>query len=542
METPLRAGVLAAPFIALALLFIAGWLGYGAPVVAMAGAALQVVFDTVGWVFIWAGLAVIVATVLVSMIIGDVRIGGRSGKPVQTPFGAIAIGLAASTSLGLMFWASAGPLHHVNNPPASLDVVARSLDAQSFALYATVIHWGIIPHLLNALCLLVFGLATQNLNRPPTIGGAIFREKAEGPFAMVLGALLVFFATLMVVGAFKSSILALSREMSRFGSDTPNAAALFAVALAMMFVIFVAGARPVRMLYGTLARATLILMLIMIVAVIILGPTGQIIGWGLRAIWQMIFALPSMLTFTGMSSGDPWPTVWSASHWAVAMLTAPFIGLFLSRAAKGFLVAEAVLYFCIVPALITMLWVLAFGGLSLALDEATSGSLWQAIGRGGDDKAVYTALWGIPGGESLMVGFMICLALSFATFAAAMLHSVMRLCAPGPEGDIDTGEARASVASAWCTGVALGGWGLASLGAGTIADDLGRLGAIPALIAILCLIVAALRLTIRPMALEPPPKGEPMQVDLDLSAMIADTLEDSDTETTGLLRPRKRRK
>ncbi len=538
METPLRAGVLAAPFIALALLFVAGWAGYGAVVATMAGMALHSVFDAVGWLFIWVGLGVIVVTVIVSMVIGDVRIGGRSGRPVHSAFGAVAVGLAASTSLGLMFWASAGPLHHVNAPPASLDLVARSLDAQSFALYATMIHWGLIPHLLNALCLIVFGLSTQNLKRAPSVGGAILRQRSEDPFALALNAVLVFFATLVVIGAFTSSILALSREMSRFGSDTPNASALFAVALAMIFVIFVAGARPVRAVYGTLARATLILMLMMIVAVIILGPTGKIIGWGLRSIWHMILALPSMLSFTGMTTGDPWPTVWTASHWAMAMLAAPFIGLFLSRAAKGFLVAEAVFYFCVVPALVTMLWILAFGGLSLALDEATSGSLWQTITRGGDDKAVYTALWGVPGGESLIVGFMIILALTFATFAAAMLHSVMRLCAPGPESDVVTGEARASVANIWCIGVALGGWGLAATSAGPIADDLGRLGAVPALVVILCFIVAALRLTIRPAVLEPPPKSDPMQVDLDLGTMIADTIEDADLD----LRPRKRRK
>jgi choline-glycine betaine transporter len=540
MPTPLRAGVLITPFMALFFVFVAGWSGYGPSVSALAQASLAWLMGSVGWAFVGVGIAVIVVSLIAFSVLGTYRIGGRDTKPGHSAFTAVAIGVAASTSMGLLFWATAEPLYHVHQPPRSLGLLPLTDGSQVFARYITIIHWAIIAPILNALCMVVFGLTVQNLKRRPTLDGVASRAPEARPVGSVLDGSLVFFATLMAVGAFASCTLALSGEMTRFGSTGPNPAALFALALAMVFVIFVAGARPIRTVYSVLARGGLILMIIMMVATLIIGPTLSIIGGGLRALWHMIWALPSMLSFTGWSSGETWPQIWTMTHWGNAMLLAPLIGLFLSRAARGFGVGEAVSYFIVIPAVITMLWIIVFGGLALSVDQSTGGSIWATIGRGGADDASYAVLWSLPAGESLVVGFVMLIAVAFATFGAAILHAVMRICAPGPDDDLDTSDARASIATLWCAGVGLAGWGLASYGIGPVIDTMARLGSLPALFVTIAILIGALRLIMKPRSLNVTPKSDPVQIDFDLGDMIANEFDD-DLDEVPLPR-RKRRK
>lgn len=541
METPLRAGVLAAPFVMLFLVFVAGWTGYGPALSEGASAGLAWLMQTLGWAFSLIGIGVIVAAILVAALLGNVRIGGDEARPSHGSFAAIAIGVGASTSLGLLFWASAEPLYHLYQPPQTLGIPPLGIEAQVFARVATMLHWAVIVGLANALCLAVFGLTVHNAGRRPTLDGVVFRGERPRPIGAVLDGFLVFFATLMTVGAFASCIVALSSEMTRFGPRAPNPAALFAIALAMVFVIFVTGARPIRTVYSLMARAALVLMIGMMAATLVIGPSGAILGGAVRAMWQMIWSVPSLLGFTGLSSADPWPQTWTMTHWGNVMLLAPLVGLFLSRAAKGFRVAEAVMLFAILPAVITMLWILVFGGLAISVDQRTGGALWAAIARGGADDAAYAALSSLPGGESLMVGFVMLIALAFATFASAMLHAVMRICAPGAEDDPTTGAARASVATAWCAGLGIAGWGLASYGVGPIVDTIARLGSLPALIIAIGFIIAALRLCLRPSGLNTPAKREPVQIDFDLGEMIANDFDDDDGEPA-LPRRKRRRK
>jgi len=540
MATPLRAGVLIAPFLALLLVFGTGWAGFGPSISSFANEALAWLMQSLGWAFICAGVIAVVAVIALYGLLGSTRIGGTSLRPGHSAFSSVAIGVAASTSLGLLFWATAEPIYHMHQPPRGLGLSSLTEETQTFALYATMIHWAVFANVMNALCMTVFGLTIHNLKRRPTLDGAIFRSENVRPVGSVLDSFLVFFATIMAVGAFASCIAALSGEMTRFGSNEPNAAALFALALATVFVIFVAGARPIRTVFAIMARATLILMGLMMIATLVIGPTGNILSGAFNAVWQMILSLPSQLTYTGLATGDTWPQTWTMTHWGNAMLLSPLVGLFLSRAARGYKVSDAIFYFAIVPALITMVWIMIFGGVALSIDEATNGSIWAVINSSRADDAAYAVLWSLPGGESLMIGFIFLIALAFATFAAAMLHAVMRICAPGSDNDPATSGARTMIATIWCGALGVAGWAFASESAGHVVDILARLGSLPALFVTIGFLIAALRLILRPRSLNEVKKVESVKIDLDVGDMIIDEIEN--IEMDEVVPPRRRRR
>ena len=86
------------------------------------------------------------------MLLDGIRIGGPEARPVIGRFAAIAIGVAASTSLGLLFWAAAEPVYHAHQPPRSfgLDAAERRC-ARLFARAATYLHWSLTVHAISAL-------------------------------------------------------------------------------------------------------------------------------------------------------------------------------------------------------------------------------------------------------------------------------------------------------------------------------------------------------------------------------------------------------
>ena len=525
MTSPLRTGVLLAPFVGIVLIFFAGWAGMAPTLSAVLDTARGGVIEALGWVFSGAALVVIVVMAVAYFALDHIRIGGPDARTGLTTLSAIAVGVAASTSLGLLFWAAAEPIYHAHMPPASMGIAAMSEPAQLFARVATYLHWSITAHALNGLFMVGFGLAAQNTGTRPSLDEVIAGSPGEGlpprTAGTILDGIIIFFATLATAAALASCVVALSGEMIRFSPFAPNAPGLLALTVAVGFTVMVAAARPIRRFYSTLGKIGLMLMALLITGVVILGPTGDILSGGLHALWQMLLSFPAMMTFTGYESGDPWPQTWTQTHWASWMMLAPLVGMFLSRAARGFTVGEALLLFCVVPALVSILWIAVFGGLALSVDEATRGGIWTAIQRGGADDAAYAALWTLPGGEALVVGFVALVVLSFTTFAAGILHAIMHICAPGEDTLPEVITARRNAATLWCTCFCIAGWGLAISGRGPFIETVARVGGAPALAITLATVFAVVRFCFRPRAVSGTPKRSPVQIDFDLGDAVA---------------------
>ena len=76
---------------------------------------------------------------------------------------------------------------------------------------------------------------------------------------------------------------------------------------------------------------------------------------------------------TGTYSQASWVQSWTIFYWAWWVSWAPFVGTFIARISKGRTIREFVLGVLLLPAAVSMIWFVIFGGtaINLALTKAT---------------------------------------------------------------------------------------------------------------------------------------------------------------------------
>ena len=113
-----------------------------------------------------------------------------------------------------------------------------------------------------------------------------------------------------------------------------------------------------------LSQFNVILAFLLLLAVIILGPTLYIIrtmGAGLVDYAMRIVPLSNWIGRTDTGFFHDWTTF----YWAWWIAWAPFIGTFIARISKGRTVRQFVIFVLLLPTLLCLLWFGAFGGTAL---------------------------------------------------------------------------------------------------------------------------------------------------------------------------------
>jgi BCCT family betaine/carnitine transporter len=127
-----------------------------------------------------------------------------------------------------------------------------------------------------------------------------------------------------------------------------------------------------------LSEANIILALILLLAVIILGPTTEIIkGFFTNTVAYAKNIIPLSNWIGREDTG--FLHDWTTFYWAWWIAWSPFVGMFIARVSRGRTVREFLISVLIIPTFISIIWMSAFGGA--AVDQATkqAGSLENAI-------------------------------------------------------------------------------------------------------------------------------------------------------------------
>lgn len=500
MGTPLRLALLLAPFVAIVALWLAAQGGLGGQIIAL-GEQFRLWFSTIfAWFFLGTAFVALLAIGFACGAHGDLKIGGPDEKRRMSDFEAVAVGLAASTSMGLLFWSASEPLFHVFNPPDGTGYAPNSRNARTFALSAAVFHWAILAQAIFGVFMIAFAIAVQTVGYASSLDGAVFStrpDRRRWRFSLLDG-LAVFFATLLLVGGLASAVGPIMRW--GLGTMLPTDMALGIGVIIAMLVILVCGARPPATSYGALARFGLLLLILLMIATLVLGGVGKIVGGGLRSMLWTVTKSPTLMFGGFAEQRDSWAIAWTVTHLAGWMIFAPLVGFFLSRAARGFRLDDAVIYFILCPAIIIMFMVLIFGGASLAMDQSTRGAVWQILDRDGPGVAIYFVLDRLRFGGVLTAALTLTTIIAFVTFAAAALHATMRIAAPGVD---DAGSVVANRRAAIFLWIFLFGvtcWLVASYALGPVVETVGRIGGLSAMFITILIVIAVLRMCFIPTA------------------------------------------
>ncbi len=335
------------------------------------------------WLFMVGGnIFVIFCLLLIVLPVGRIRIGGVDAKPEFTRMSWFAMLFAAGMGIGLMFWSVAEPTaYYTDWYGTPLNAAANTPEGARMAMGATMFHWGLHPWAIYAVVGLSLAFFTYNKGLPLTIRSGFFPligDRSWGWFGHAIDVVAVMatifgLATSLGFGAQQAA----SGLSFLFGVDAgigTQVAIIIGVTAVAIFSV-------VRGLEGgvkLLSNINMGLAAGLLLFVIIAGPTLAIVGTLFSTAGAYLENIIPMSNWIGRED-DKFYHGWTVFYWAWWISWSPFVGMFIARISKGRTVREFITAVLLVPTLVTLVWMSAFGGSALDQAQANVGALANGI-------------------------------------------------------------------------------------------------------------------------------------------------------------------
>jgi betaine/carnitine transporter, BCCT family len=335
------------------------------------------------WLFMVGGnVFVLFCLALIFLPVSKIRIGGVDARPEFSTISWFAMLFAAGMGIGLMFWSVAEPTaYYTNWYGTPLNAAAKTPAGADAALGATMFHWGLHPWAIYAVVGLSLAFFTYNKGLPLTIRSGFFplmKDRTWGWFGHVIDIIAVLatifgLATSLGFGAKQAA----SGLHFLFGIDAGMGTQV-AIIIGVTSVAIISVVRGLEGGVKLLSNINMGLAAILLAFVIIVGPTIAIFtAMGTAAISYVENIIP-LSNWIGRED-DKFFHGWTVFYWAWWISWSPFVGMFIARISKGRTVREFIIAVLLVPTLVTLVWMGAFGGSALEQAQHDIGALSKGI-------------------------------------------------------------------------------------------------------------------------------------------------------------------
>jgi BCCT family betaine/carnitine transporter len=332
------------------------------------------------WFFLGAAnIFVLFCLFLIVSPWGKVRLGGPDAEPDYGYPGWFAMLFAAGMGIGLMFYGVSEPISHFSTSLAEgagspdswaplAGAAGDELAARRLGMAATIFHWGLHPWAIYAVVALALALFSYNKGLPLTIRSAfypLFGDRVWGWTGHIIDTLAVFatlfgLATSLGVGAAQANA-GLEYLFGMPNNDLSQVILIVGITGVALFSVLRGMDGGVKLL----SEINMLLALLLLIFVVAVGPTLQVLTSffaNLVAYGQYLPALsmPFAREDANFSQG------WTAFYWAWWISWSPFVGMFIARVSRGRTVREFVTCVLIIPSLVCVLWMTAFGGVAIS--------------------------------------------------------------------------------------------------------------------------------------------------------------------------------
>nr|WP_267956377.1 BCCT family transporter [Halomonas sp. MCCC 1A17488] len=334
------------------------------------------------WFFLLAGnVFVLLCLALIVSPLGKVRIGGMHAKPDFTYLGWFAMLFAAGMGIGLMFYGVSEPMSHfgaalggttaedgVRTDWAPLGAAADDpAGAARLSMAATIYHWGLHPWAIYAVVALALAIFSFNKGLPLTMRSIFYPllgERVWGWPGHIVDILAVFatlfgLATSLGLGASQASA-GLSYLFNIPESDATMVLLILGITAIAIVSILAGVDKGVR----RLSEINMGLAVLLLLFVILVGPTLLILSGFFQNLGAYVVNLPALSNPFGREDAN-FSQGWTAFYWAWWISWSPFVGMFIARVSRGRSVREFLIAVLLVPSLVSVLWMTAFGGTAI---------------------------------------------------------------------------------------------------------------------------------------------------------------------------------
>ena len=334
------------------------------------------------WFFLFsANIFVVLAFVLIFTPLGRVRLGGMHATPDFSYTGWFAMLFAAGMGIGLMFYGVAEPLTHFGTSFAGTAMqngartdwaplaaaAGNEPAAAKLAMAATIFHWGLHPWGIYAIVALSLALFSFNKGLPLTMRSVfypILGERVWGWPGHIIDILAVFatlfgLATSLGLGASQAAA-----GLKYLFSIPDNQVTMVLLIMGITAVALTSVVLGVDKGVQRLSQINMVLAFLLLGFVILVGPTLFILTGFFDNLWGYVAHLPALSNPFGRNDTN-FVEGWTAFYWAWWISWSPFVGMFIARVSRGRTVREFLIAVLLVPTVISVLWMTAFGGAAI---------------------------------------------------------------------------------------------------------------------------------------------------------------------------------
>lgn len=340
--------------------------------------------DNFDWFFMISGnVFVLFCLVLIVLPVGKIRLGGPAAKPEFTRMSWFAMLFAAGMGIGLMFWSVAEPVaYYTDWWGTPLNVAARTPEAAKAAMGATMFHWGLHPWAIYAVTALALAFFAFNKGLPLTIRSTFYPLLGEQTWKKP--------GDIIDIVAVMATIFGLATSLG-FGAQQASNGLKFlfgvepTVSLQVTIIACVTGVAIISVVRGleggvkVLSNFNMILAVILLCFVILAGSFMHFfVGLGKTTLAYIEYILP-LSNWVGRVD-DKFYKGWTVFYWAWWISWAPFVGMFIARISKGRTIREFLAAVLLVPTILTIIWMQAFGGNAILQIQNEVGALAKGLG------------------------------------------------------------------------------------------------------------------------------------------------------------------
>jgi BCCT family betaine/carnitine transporter len=297
--------------------------------------------------------------------LGQVRLGGADAKPEYSNATWFAMLFAAGVGIGLLFYGAAEPIYYFQSPPLGLP--AGTEQAAAVGIAATVFHWGLHAWSIYGVVGLALAYFAYNRGLPLTIRSAFYPllgDRIRGWPGHVIDTFAIFAGLFGLATSLGLGVKQLASGLNYLFDVPANNTTMVVLIVAITSIALTSVLTGINVGIKRLSQFNIILALLLLAAVIALGPTSYIFRSMFTALGSYCAKIAPLSNWIGREDTD-FLHGWTTFYWAWWFAWAPFVGTFIARISKGRTVREFTLFVLIPPVVLCFLWFGTFGGTAL---------------------------------------------------------------------------------------------------------------------------------------------------------------------------------
>ena len=385
--------------------------------------------------FAWSALLFLILVLVIYFLpIAKIKIGGNEAQPLLSKWKWFSITLCTTIATGILFWGSAEPIFHLNEPPPSLNIESGSLAAQKFAMSSLFMHWTLIPYAIYTLAGLVFALTFYNLKQPFRLGAMlypVFGKRSYGSVGNTIDVVCLYALVAGMSASLGSGILSIMGGFSDIFGVSKSNSALATITLFIVLAFVISSISGLKKGISLLSDINIRGFLLLALFVFIAGPTSSMLKIGYSGATEfLVHFIPRSINWKG-SLGDDWFESWTVFYWANWFAWVPITALFLGRLSYGYTVRQFIHFNLFIPAFFGGVWMMIFGGIAIHMDIGFEGALYESLQSSGAESIFYVIMEKLPLQHITSILFLILIFISYVTAADSNTSAMSALSSNG---------------------------------------------------------------------------------------------------------------